>query len=100
MTDMTAPDNDMDDTAFGVDYVYCMSHLRAHSTGWCGVPNRDKIPLKAETLDEANVEVKDHGWPVFDGSRTSYEPRPRWNVRGQLVDPSGAVLDERARHLS
>lgn len=47
------------------DFVYCRPHVSPHSTGWCSVDIRDKIPLAAKTSDEAVAEVKKFGWPIF-----------------------------------
>lgn len=33
-----------DDTQFNVPNVYCSSHMRIHSAGWCTVPNSLKLP--------------------------------------------------------
>lgn len=34
-----------DDTQFGTDRVYCSSHVRVHSVGWCTVSNALKLPV-------------------------------------------------------
>lgn len=34
-----------DDREFGVDWVYCGGHVRAHTAGWCTVSNGNKVPL-------------------------------------------------------
>lgn len=49
-----------DDTSLG-KYVYCSAHLRVHTTGWCSVNNGDKIGLKSDTLEEANIEAAEMG---------------------------------------
>ena len=49
------PDNgvDPDDADFFGEWVYCASHLAAHRTGWCTVPNSDKLGLGSfEGTDE------------------------------------------------
>lgn len=45
-----------DDKVYGTKYVYCSQHCRVHDTGWCTVSNLDKIPLLAETPEEAEKE--------------------------------------------
>lgn len=47
-----------DDTAFGVEYVYCGGHLRAHLTGWCTVHNVMKVPLEAKDQASADNECR------------------------------------------
>ena len=37
-------------------YVYCASHLRPHSTGWCTVDPSNKIRLAATNYDDAAEE--------------------------------------------
>lgn len=44
---------------WGDTYVYCASHMRVHSTGWCTVPNSEKTPIKADTLEEAEAAWRD-----------------------------------------
>jgi hypothetical protein len=44
------------DAIWGTHYIYCASHLRVHSTGWCTVPLVDKVPLCGRTLDKAETE--------------------------------------------
>ena len=47
-----------EDLKFGADrYVYCKSHLRVHSTGWCTVPIRDKILMDSLDFHEAVAEA-------------------------------------------
>lgn len=99
MTDQQPQTVETDDTVFGVKYVYCMSHLGVHSTGWCGVGCDQKIPLDVETREQGYELAQERGWPIYDGNDRSYEPRPRWNVYGRLVDPSGKVIDDRANYL-
>jgi hypothetical protein len=61
MADKTQPDVELG------EWVYCKSHLRPHTTGWCGVPIRSKVPLKATNQDVAIREVRGmadvHGTP-------------------------------------
>lgn len=40
-------------------FVYCIQHMRVHSTGWCTVEEDNKIPLPKETLSEARVYWKE-----------------------------------------
>jgi len=47
-----------DDTVFGAKFVYCASHQKAHSVGWCTVGVDRKRPLNAMNFDEALEEVK------------------------------------------
>ena len=100
MNDTQAAETEIEDTSFGVGYVYCMQHLGVHSTGWCAVPADQKIPLDVETREQGYVLARERGWPIFDGNDQSSTPRPRWNVFGQLLDPSGALLDDRNNYLS
>lgn len=57
--------NSDDDTQFGADFVYCGSHMRSHSTGWCTVRLRGKRPLNAKTPEDARAEVQALGFPIF-----------------------------------
>lgn len=56
-----------DDTEFGTKFIYCASHLRSHSTGWCTVHNVQKVPLTADTTGEAIAEVITLGFKVYQG---------------------------------
>lgn len=47
------------------DWVYCRSHVRPHTTGWCTVPNRDKVPLNATSYMDAVAEARSRGFPIF-----------------------------------
>lgn len=42
-------------------FVFCKQHHYAHSTGWCTVPADQKVPLKAETEQEALKEAEELG---------------------------------------
>jgi hypothetical protein len=53
---MDKPYKSTDDRVYGTKFVYCRSHCRVHSTGWCTVPVLDKIPLLSQTEAEANEE--------------------------------------------
>jgi hypothetical protein len=53
-----------DDTTMGAKFVYCRSHLRPHSTGWCSVPTYHKVALDAETIEDALTEVRSYGWLI------------------------------------
>jgi hypothetical protein len=57
------PDND-DDTVFGVKYIYCGAHRKAHATGWCTVRLALKRPLQAATKEEALAEAETLGYPT------------------------------------
>lgn len=47
---------DIEDTKWGTKFCYCSQHIRVHGTGWCSVAARQKIPLHADTLEEAEKE--------------------------------------------
>lgn len=49
------------DLDFGAGFVYCDSHRRVHSTGWCTVPLYRKFPLDYPTLYDAEVAAKKAG---------------------------------------
>jgi hypothetical protein len=51
------------DTQLGT-YVYCASHIRPHTSGWCTVPTSQKIGLLAATMDEAFELTRHLGLPV------------------------------------
>jgi hypothetical protein len=53
------------DTHMG-EWVYCKSHVGPHSTGWCGVSAREKIPLRATNREEAMKEAWAMGFSIFD----------------------------------
>lgn len=42
-----------DDTIFNEKFVYCASHHRVHSTGWCTVDVIFKRPLAGDDIDSA-----------------------------------------------
>ena len=55
-----------DEIKFGSGrYVYCKSHLRPHTTGWCTVNPEDKILLDATDRDGAYSEVRAKGWKIY-----------------------------------
>lgn len=41
-----------DDTQFGTEAVYCSSHMRIHSAGWCTVSNALKLPVNEDLPQE------------------------------------------------
>lgn len=44
-----------DDTIFETKFVYCSSHHRVHSVGWCSVDVINKRPLPGELIEEAEL---------------------------------------------
>lgn len=46
----------LDDTAKCGSFVYCLQHRRVHNTGWCSVPNLEKVALISENIDDAVAE--------------------------------------------
>lgn len=42
-----------DDKIFNEPFVYCGSHHRVHSTGWCTVNVCNKRPLRGDDIDSA-----------------------------------------------
>lgn len=52
------------DADFFGEWVYCAAHLAAHRTGWCTVPNSDKLGLGSfegtneEQARKAHVKCK------------------------------------------
>ena len=55
-----------DETVFGKGrWVYCKSHVRPHTTGWCTVCASNKRLLNATTSDEAYAETRALGLPIF-----------------------------------
>lgn len=48
----------IEDTKWGTKFCYCAQHIRVHSTGWCSVDTRQKIPLHADSLEEAEKEYQ------------------------------------------
>ncbi len=57
-----------DEQVFGENvFVYCNQHLRPHLTGWCTVPARNKIKLKATNHVEAGLECKEMGYKLYEG---------------------------------
>lgn len=93
--------SDVDDTGFGVPFVYCLEHLSAHETGWCGVDCDRKIPLLAETQASATAEVIAHGWPLYGGSEETMRRNLFWGLTGYLIDRrDNRVIDDRRRHVN
>lgn len=61
MENMTA-----DEKAFGSErWVYCKSHVRPHTTGWCTVRVDDKVLLDAKTREEAIAESRSKGFKIY-----------------------------------
>lgn len=57
-----------DEKEFGrKKWIYCDQHLRPHTTGWCTVPNRNKIKLDADNYTDAAAECVKHGYTIFKG---------------------------------
>jgi hypothetical protein len=61
--------NGDDDTVFGTDYIYCSSHRRGHSTGWCTVRNVNKVPLNAPTAALAVEECRTLGYSLYEDDK-------------------------------
>lgn len=60
-------DRTEDAKAFGVDaWVYCKSHLRPHSTGWCTAFVKDKILLDAKDREAAYAECRAKGYELYN----------------------------------
>jgi hypothetical protein len=68
-------------------FVYCASHLRPHSTGWCSVDPDHKVCLTATTIETAYAEVARYGLYVF-GSDAN---------RGSAGDKVGDLMSPFAR---
>jgi hypothetical protein len=45
-------------------WIYCKSHVRVHTTGWCTVPITEKVALNAETFGEAKAEAISMGFLI------------------------------------
>lgn len=58
-----------DDTGFNSKYVYCGSHRRGHTTGWCTVHNRNKVPLAALGDREAADECRKAGFSLYEDDK-------------------------------
>ncbi len=55
-----------DEEAYGDGaIVYCASHLRPHSVGWCTVPLSEKILLEARDHASAVEECKARGLKIY-----------------------------------
>jgi len=60
-----------DDSEFGSDFVYCDGHVGAHTSGWCSVPLRSKIPLStnlgdhSHSQEDANDEARNLGLKIY-----------------------------------
>lgn len=50
---------------FGDCYVYCSQHLNPHKTGWCTVPDHEKIKLESKTLEKAFDECRKLGYTLY-----------------------------------
>lgn len=52
------------------DWVYCRQHRRAHTTGWCSVPVREKLglgilgPNTDENRQAAAIKCRDFNLPI------------------------------------
>lgn len=69
-------------------FVYCASHLRAHSTGWCTVGPLNKIPMPGATWQAAHAVADRLGLDFFDGNRQepmSALERERFNLMHPLA---------------
>lgn len=65
------PDNRTEDERhFGPEaYVYCKSHLRPHTTGWCTVSVGFKVALKAKSYEDACKEARQMGFEIYGDKR-------------------------------
>jgi hypothetical protein len=55
-----------DEEAFGArKYVYCKSHLRPHTTGWCTVAAEDKVDLDTTDRDLAYKKARELGFKIY-----------------------------------
>lgn len=48
------------------NWVYCKSHRRPHTTGWCTVPAGHKIALEANNYGDCVRECRQKRLPVGD----------------------------------
>lgn len=56
-----------DAKVFGVNaWVYCKSHMRPHTTGWCTVFPEDKIALSAKEQNAAYAECRAKGYELYE----------------------------------
>lgn len=46
-------------------FVYCGQHLNPHETGWCTVDVMDKLPLRAQTQEDAVAECRHFGLKLY-----------------------------------
>ena len=54
--------DETNDVDFGWNaWVYCEAHVGPHETGWCSVPNDQKIKLDATTRADAYEECRRRG---------------------------------------
>lgn len=55
-----------DEKTFGAEkWVYCKSHVRPHTTGWCTVSVKDKVPLDANNRADAYAEAREKGFKIY-----------------------------------
>lgn len=47
-------------------WVYCKSHRRPHTTGWCTVPANKKVRLEATDFEAAQAECRAKEYPLFE----------------------------------
>jgi hypothetical protein len=69
-----------DDSVFGVPFLYCHGHLRAHSSGWCTVSNYEKTPLEATDERAATDEARSKGLYIY------LDPRPCLHCGAMVKD--------------
>ena len=55
----------IEDVVFGDQLIYCRQHLKVHTTGWCGVSNRDKVGLGTKDHKEAVEKCRDWGFTLY-----------------------------------
>ncbi len=94
--------NDTNDSSMG-DWVYCCSHLRPHSTGWCSIEPTHKIRLgttgyTADRVTAAYAECRALGLHIFQ-EETPYD----WQTQADLARVLGGrhyyswLVPDRAR---
>lgn len=76
--------SDTNDSSMG-DWVYCCSHLRPHSTGWCSIERSHKIRLgtkgyTADRVTAAYAECRALGLHIFE-EKTPYD----WQAQADLA---------------
>jgi len=70
---MTDKEHTADEKIFGKgNLVYCSQHLAVHVTGWCTVPNSEKVGLGLKSdlqgYDKANDKCRHLGLEIYKAS--------------------------------